>query len=87
MIQILKNGSPYVRALDSVAPSLLASLRQQDPEAEWTTAKIQMGRKPKLDRAVSCTFRLSREQANFIKEHGGTDLIRHLVSQAMGVAC
>lgn len=81
MIQILKNGAPYVRALDSVAPGLLASLRAQDPGSVWSCVKVQMGRPRKEKRLVHQSFRLTREAIDYVASHGGSRLIRELVSR------
>ena len=86
MIQILKDGAPYVRALDSVAPGLLVSLQAQEPTAVWSCVKVQMGRPPKDERMVAQSFHLTRAQAEFVKNHGGADLVRELIADYIELA-
>lgn len=87
MIQILKNGAPYVRALDSVAQELLSSLQTQEPMAVWSTARVQMGRKPKPqeERLVKQSYRLTRAEVDYIASRGGAAFIRHLIRDEMTI--
>ena len=86
MKTITRNGRKFINASDSEAENVVSQLKKQSPKDVWKAEEPRNGRPPKEEKEVKSermTFRFTLDVAEFIRKHGGADLIRTLIQAEM----